>query len=96
MRTHTRVHPSAPRVQAGVEENHVARLEAAGRVAPGRLFTADDVAEVLGVPRHFVYTLARRGDLPTVRVGERYVRFRVEALEQWIAEQESTVPRYLR
>ena len=33
-----------------------------------RLLTAEDVAEVLGVPRSMVYTLARRGDLPAVRV----------------------------
>lgn len=57
---------------------------------PGRLLGADDVAELLGVPRTFVYALARRGDLPVVRLGERYVRFRAEALEEWIADQEST------
>lgn len=58
-----------------------------------RLFTADDVAAILGVPRTFVYSLARRGELPTVRVGERYVRFRAHALEGWIAAQESTRPK---
>lgn len=57
---------------------------------PRRLLEADDVAELLGVPRTFVYALARRGDLPVVRVGERYVRFRAEALEAWIAEQETS------
>jgi excisionase family DNA binding protein len=55
-----------------------------------RLLAAEDVAELLGVPRTFVYALARRGDLPAVRVGERYVRFRMEALEQWIAGQETS------
>jgi excisionase family DNA binding protein len=55
----------------------------------GRLLTADDVADVLGVPRTFVYALARRGVLPTVRVGERYVRFRTQALDQWIEQQET-------
>ncbi len=54
----------------------------------GRLLTADDVADVLGVPRTFVYALARRGVLPTVRVGERYVRFRTQALDAWIERQE--------
>lgn len=58
-------------------------------VRPARLLSAEDVAELLGVPRTFVYALARRGDLPVVRVGERYVRFRAEALEQWICGQES-------
>lgn len=60
------------------------------------LLTADDVATVLGVPRTFVYPLARRGELPTVRIGERYVRFRAHALEQWIADQESTRPKGTR
>jgi excisionase family DNA binding protein len=65
-------------------------------VGPPRLFTADDVASVLGVPRTFVYALSRRGDLPTVRVGERYVRYRAEALERWIAARESTARRGLQ
>jgi excisionase family DNA binding protein len=63
---------------------------------PSRLLEADEVAELLGVPRTFVYALARRGELPTVRVGERYVRFRAEALAEWIAEQESTGIRHAR
>jgi excisionase family DNA binding protein len=54
------------------------------------LLTADDVASVLGVPRTFVYSLARRGELPTVRIGERYVRFRAQVLDRWIADQETT------
>lgn len=60
------------------------------------MLEADEVAELLGVPRTFVYALARRGELPTVRVGERYVRFRAEALAEWIAEQESTGIRHAR
>jgi hypothetical protein len=39
----------------------------------------------------------RRGDLPVVRVGDRYVRFRAEAIERWIqhreASERSPVPR---
>jgi excisionase family DNA binding protein len=52
--------------------------------------TAEDVAGLLGVRPAFVYALARRGDLPTVRVGERYIRFRAEALESWIVERETS------
>ena len=63
----------------------------AGR--PARLLGAADVAQVLGVRETFVYELARRGELPTVRVGERYVRFRPEALWGWIEAQESTRPK---
>jgi excisionase family DNA binding protein len=64
-----------------------------GAATGARLFTADEVAAVLGVPRTFVYALSRRGELPTVRVGERYVRYRAQALECWIVAQESTRPK---
>jgi excisionase family DNA binding protein len=55
----------------------------------GALLTAEDVAQILRVPRAFVYSLARRGELPTVRVGDRYVRFRDDALRRWIEECET-------
>jgi excisionase family DNA binding protein len=58
----------------------------------GRLLTADDVAVLLGVPRTFVYALSRRGVLPTVHVGDRYVRYRFTAVQDWIAEQETARP----
>lgn len=61
--------------------------------AASRLLGAEEVASWLGVPTGFVYSLARRGELPTVRIGERYVRFRAQALERWIAAQETTRPR---
>lgn len=64
-----------------------------GPRASSRLLTPDDVADMLGVPRSMVYTLARRGDLPTVRVGDRYVRFRAETIDQWIARCETSHPR---
>lgn len=60
---------------------------------PSRLLGAGEVASWLGVPTAFVYSLARRGELPTVRIGERYVRFRAQALERWITELETTRPR---
>lgn len=60
---------------------------------PDRLLTADDVAEILGVPRSYVYALARRGELPTVRVGDRYVRFRCRSLQRWIEDCETTEQR---
>jgi excisionase family DNA binding protein len=61
-------------------------------IAVQRLLTAGDVAAILDVPRSLVYALARRGELPAIRVGERYVRFRVEAIERWIEGREASVP----
>jgi excisionase family DNA binding protein len=48
------------------------------------LLTAQDVAEMLGVPASWVYAQTRAGDIPTVRLG-RYYRYRREAVETWIA-----------
>lgn len=52
------------------------------------LLTAKDVAAMLGVPVSWVYTQAREGRIPTVRLG-RYARFRREAVEAWVSELET-------
>jgi excisionase family DNA binding protein len=61
-----------------------------------RLLAAEEVADLLGVPRSFVYSLARRGGIPTVRLGDRYVRFRPDAISDWITDQEQTTRRWPR
>jgi excisionase family DNA binding protein len=52
-----------------------------------RLLTADDVAAMLGVPRTWIYEQSRRGLIPTIELG-RYRRYRREAIEAWLIEQE--------
>jgi excisionase family DNA binding protein len=49
-----------------------------------QLLKADDVAEILSLPRLRVYELARQGILPCVRIGERQIRFDRTALQAWI------------
>lgn len=51
------------------------------------LLTAAEVATRLAVPKAFVYELARRGELPTLHVGARYVRIPATALEAWVTRQ---------
>ena len=53
----------------------------------GRLLTAEEVAERLGVGVKWVWAQARAGSIPHVRLG-RYKRFRAEAIAAWIAELE--------
>lgn len=53
----------------------------------GRLLDAREVAELLGVPPGWVYRESRAGRIPTVRLG-RYVRYRRESVERWLAERE--------
>jgi excisionase family DNA binding protein len=47
------------------------------------LMTAAEVADLLGVPRSWVYERSRRGAIPTVTLG-RYRRYRREAIEAWV------------
>jgi len=56
----------------------------------GPLWTADDVAALLAVPRSSVYEYARRlhDPLPSLRIG-RHVRFDRAAVERWLPGQHS-------
>ena len=54
--------------------------------APEPLLKIPDVAKRLDVPTAFAYELARRGEIPTVRIGKKYVRVSSAALEKWMAE----------
>ena len=54
----------------------------------GSLLTAGEVAEILGVPRSWVYEQSRAGRIPTVTLG-RYRRYRRDAIEQWLERLEA-------
>jgi excisionase family DNA binding protein len=54
----------------------------------GPLLTAEQVGELLGVPKSWVYEQSRRGRIPTVTLG-RYRRYRREAIERWIEQLET-------
>lgn len=53
----------------------------------GKLLTAEEVAELLGVPKTWVYEQSRLGRIPTVTLG-RYRRYRREAVDEWVREHE--------
>jgi excisionase family DNA binding protein len=55
--------------------------------AGGPLLTAEQVGQMLGVPKSWVWEQSRNGRIPTVRLG-RYRRYRREAIERWIEELE--------
>jgi excisionase family DNA binding protein len=54
----------------------------------GTLLTAAQVANLLGVPKSWVYEQSRRGRIPTVTLG-RYRRYRAEAIAEWVEQQEA-------
>jgi excisionase family DNA binding protein len=55
--------------------------------ADHRLLTASEVAERLQVTPGWVYAATRANRLPHLRLG-RYVRFRADAIERWLAQLE--------
>jgi predicted DNA-binding transcriptional regulator AlpA len=58
---------------------------------PTLLLTARDAARALAISEKTLWTLsAPRGPIPTIRVGERSIRYSVRALEEWIARQPAT------
>jgi excisionase family DNA binding protein len=56
--------------------------------APQTLWTADDVAARLGVKKKLIYRLVSEDRIPYLRVGDRLVRFRPDAIDRWIEESE--------
>jgi len=54
---------------------------------PKKLLTADDIAEMLGMSKDWIYEQVRANRIPHVRLG-RYVRFRQEAIEEWLRSRE--------
>lgn len=57
------------------------------------LLTAVQVAEMLAVPKARVWSMSRRGEIPTVRIGAREVRYRPEDIDKWIARRTTSRPR---
>ena len=53
------------------------------------VLTANEVASILRLAPSTVYEMARRGELPAVRIGNRTVRFMAEKIEQMLAEEKS-------
>lgn len=51
---------------------------------PDQLLTIAQVAELLGVPKAYAYELARRGELPKIRVGPKYIRVRLSEVKPWL------------
>jgi excisionase family DNA binding protein len=54
---------------------------------PAPLLEAVEVAERLGMRVDYIYALARRNAIPHLRFG-RTLRFRVEAIDDWLRASE--------
>ena len=52
------------------------------------LLIMKEAARILGVPEPYIRELWRKGELPVVRVGPKYVRVRRSVLDAWIVQRE--------
>lgn len=52
---------------------------------PSAVFTIEELAAYLRVPKSTLYKLVREGKVPAQKVG-RHWRFRKEAIDVWLAE----------
>lgn len=59
------------------------------RLVTDKLLAAPEVARLLGVRVGYVYSLSRRGEIPTVSLG-RYRRYRREAIDAWLRQIEQS------
>lgn len=78
---------SRPTRDGGAGDPVLMRSPKALRDAPASdsaLLTANEVAELLAVSRAWVYEQSRCGRIPTVTLG-RYRRYRLAAIEEWVA-----------
>lgn len=48
------------------------------------VLTADEVAELLGLRRDYIYDLCRKNEIPYKRIGKRYLRFNLVDIEKWM------------
>ena len=62
--------------------------EASGSSVESPLWTAHEVAELLGVSHEYIWQLSREGRIPTVSLG-RSRRYRRDSVLAWLAEIES-------
>jgi excisionase family DNA binding protein len=86
---------SLPDLIGALAQAHALALARLVAPAPERhgpedaLLAMPEVARRLGVTEYQAREMGRRGELPTILVGERRVRVRAGALEEWIRRRES-------
>lgn len=65
-------------------------MQTKGHTAPTLLLTPKQTAAALAISPKTLWSLSQpRGPIPTIRVGERSVRYPVAALQRWIDQQQT-------
>ncbi|WP_353685423.1 helix-turn-helix domain-containing protein [Thermodesulfovibrio sp. 3462-1] len=51
-----------------------------------KLLTSQEVAEILGITMHRLYTWTAQGKIPVIKISRKMIRFRWSDIEQWLQE----------
>ena len=68
-------------------------MSALPNVDPDRLLSVEEAAEFLQISPQVVRKWARDREIPAIRMGERFWRFRRSALMEWAADKERAAKR---
>ena len=60
-------------------------------MSSSRLMTAQETAKLLGVSKHRIYQMAKKGLIPYCRLG-RQVKFDRKQIEEWLAKGGTALP----
>ena len=55
-----------------------------------RLLTVEEVAEYLQLDKHTIYRMARRGEIPAIKIAGKW-RFKKEKIDEWLLNMENTI-----
>lgn len=80
-------HAWAPTRPAGPRRFIELEADVSNPASEKLLLTAEEVSDLIGMGVDWIYEQARNGRIPVVKLG-RYRRFRREAIEQWISDNE--------
>ena len=56
-----------------------------------KVFTIDEVAKYLKIPKSTIYKLSQKGAMPSSKIGKQ-LRFRKSSLDKWLSEKENKFP----
>jgi excisionase family DNA binding protein len=51
-----------------------------------RLLKVSEASQVLGVTSAYLYRMARAGEIRTIKIGKRQIRFPEKELKRWLKE----------
>lgn len=79
-----------PFLRIAAEQDQALKATASRQTAPTDIMSPDEVAALLQIERRTVLEYAKRGELPSIRISERKIRFHRDDVNEFIATKRGT------